>query len=56
MAGVMGRGLGDRVFSLTGVGVGGRELQGPGAVGYLVGVVFGLLRGKRRDRSRGVCW
>ena len=29
---------------MAGVGVGGRELQGPGALGYLVGVVLWSLR------------
>lgn len=35
-------------------GVGGRELQGPRALGYLVGVVFLVAAGRRRDRSCGV--
>lgn len=35
---------------------GGRELRGPGAFAYLVGVVLGSLRGRRRERSCGVCW
>lgn len=56
MSGVMGGGAWRPGFSLAGRGVGGRELQGPGALGYLVGVVLGLLRGRRRDRSCGVCW
>ena len=39
-----GRGAWRPGFSLAGRGVGGRELQGPGALGYLVGVVLWSLR------------
>ena len=54
LAGVMGGGLGGR--GLVWLVGGGGELQGPGGLGYLVGVVLGLLRGRPRDRACGVCW